>query len=163
MKAVVWTKYGPPDGLQLREVEKPSPTDSEVLIRVYATTVSAGDCEMRRLKFPLALRLPMRIYVGLKKPTRITILGQELSGEIAAIGRAVKQFKEGDKVFAALGFGMGAYAEYICLPENPEEVQGVLATKPTNMTFGKPPLFQLGDSMHCIFSGEEISSGDRRF
>ena len=121
MKAIVWTKYGPPDGLQLKEVEKPAPKDNEVLIRIYATTVTAGDCELRSLKFPLFLSLPMRAYVGLRKPKRITILGQELAGEIESVGKDVKLFQKGDQVFAATGFGMGAYAEYICLPEEPKK------------------------------------------
>ncbi len=89
MKAIVWTKYGSPDVLQLKEVEKPIPKDNEVLIRIYATTVTAGDCEMRRLKFPILLRLPMRIYVGLRKPKKITILGQELAGEIESVGNTI--------------------------------------------------------------------------
>jgi len=109
MKAIVCTKYGPPDGLQLKEVEKPTPKEDEVLIRIVATTVSAGDCETRSLKYPLMLGLAMRIYVGLRRPTRIKIIGQELAGEIEAVGKDVKLFKEGDQVFAALGFGMGAY------------------------------------------------------
>jgi NADPH:quinone reductase-like Zn-dependent oxidoreductase len=73
MKAIVWTKYGPPDVLQLREVEKPTPKDNEVLVKVHATTVTAGDCEMRSLKFPILLRLPMRIYNGLRKPKKIRL------------------------------------------------------------------------------------------
>ncbi|MGB5844896.1 MAG: hypothetical protein WBG94_10660, partial [Anaerolineales bacterium] len=81
MKAIVWTKYGPPEVLQLKEVEKPVPKEDEVLIRIHATTVTAGDCEARSLKFPLFLSLPMRIYTGVRKPERITILGQELAGE----------------------------------------------------------------------------------
>src|SRR3990170_3222990 len=81
MKAILWTKYGPPDVLQLEEVEKPSPKDDEVLIRIVATTVTAGDCEMRRLKIPILFRLPMRIYVGFRRPKKMTILGQELSGD----------------------------------------------------------------------------------
>src|SRR3990170_542360 len=103
MKAIVWTNYGPPDVLELRELEIPAPKDNEVRIKIYATTVTAGDCEMRSLKFPLFLSLPMRIYVGLIRPTRINIIGQELAGEIESVGKDVNLFKEGDQVFAATG------------------------------------------------------------
>jgi NADPH:quinone reductase-like Zn-dependent oxidoreductase len=117
MKAIVWTKYGPPNVLQLKEVEKPTPKDNEVLIKVYAATVTLGDCELRSLRFPIWLRLPMRLYIGFIKPKRITILGQELAGEIESMGREVTRFKKGDQVFAPTLFHLGAYAEYICLPE----------------------------------------------
>jgi NADPH:quinone reductase-like Zn-dependent oxidoreductase len=134
MKAIVWTKYGPPDVLQLREVEKPIPKENEVLIRIQATTVTAGDCEQRGLKLPILYRVPMRAYVGLRKPKRITILGFDLAGEIEAVGKEVKLFREGDQVFANTGFvGMGTYVEYKCLPEQP--VDGAMALKPVNMTF----------------------------
>ena len=134
MKAIVWTEYGPPVVLQLKEIEKPTPKDNEVLIRIYATTVTAGDCEQRSLKLPIWQRLTMRAYVGLKRPTRIAILGMELAGEIETVGQDVKLFREGDQVFGATGFvRMGAYAEYICLPEKPRE--GALAIKPANMTY----------------------------
>ena len=82
MKAIVWTKYGSPDVLQLKEIAKPTPKANEVLIRIHATTVTAGDCEARTLKMPILIGLPMRLYVGLKEPKRITILGQELAGKI---------------------------------------------------------------------------------
>ena len=132
MKAIVWTRYGPPEGLQLQEVEKPTPKEDEVLIRIAATSVTAGDCEMRSLKLPALFRLPMRLYNGLVKPLRIPILGQELAGEIESVGQNVKLFRRGDQVFATTGFGFGAYAESICLPEDPK--MGVLAKKPVNMT-----------------------------
>ena len=95
MKAIVWTRYGPPEGLQLREVEKPVPGDNEVLVKIHATTVTAGDCEARGLKFHILLSLPMRAYVGLIRPKRITILGQELSGEVESVGKDVRLFREG--------------------------------------------------------------------
>jgi NADPH:quinone reductase-like Zn-dependent oxidoreductase len=117
MKPIVWTAYGQPEVLQLEEVEKPTPKANEVLIRIHATTVTAGDCEARNLKFPILFRLLMQMYVGLRKPKRITILGQELAGEIEAIGKDVKRFKAGDQVFGTTGLGFGAYAEYICLPD----------------------------------------------
>ena len=137
MKAVVWTKYGSPDGLQLQEVEKPVPKDDEILIKIHATTVTAGDCEMRRLELPLMLSFPVRVYAGLLKPKRITILGKELAGEVEQVGRSVKSYKVGNQVVGTTGFGFGAYAEYICLPGEPKDMQGALAPKPTNLTYGE--------------------------
>jgi NADPH:quinone reductase-like Zn-dependent oxidoreductase len=143
MKAIVWTEYGPPDVLQLKEVAKPIPKEDEVLIRIYATTVTAGDCEQRSLKLRMWHRLPMRLYVGLKRPTRITILGMELAGEIETIGKDVKRFRKSDQVFAATGFvGMGTCAEYICLTEEPEG--GALALKPANMTYEEAAAVPVG-------------------
>jgi 2-desacetyl-2-hydroxyethyl bacteriochlorophyllide A dehydrogenase len=136
-KAIVWTKYGSPDGLQLKDVAKPIPKDDEVLVKVHATTVTAGDSELRRLQLPLMLSFPMRLYVGLISPTRITILGQELAGEVEAVGQDVKLFRAGDQVFGTTGFGFGAYAEYICLPGDPNEMQGALAIKPANLTYAE--------------------------
>jgi NADPH:quinone reductase-like Zn-dependent oxidoreductase len=161
MRAIVWTAYGPPDVLQLQEVEKPVPKDDEVLIRIHATTVSAGDCEMRSLKIPLFLGLPVRMYNGLRRPRRMTILGQELAGEIESVGRDVTLFKEGDQVFGTPGFRMGAYAEYISLPEKSED--GVLATKPANLTYEEAAAVPVGglEAVHFlrkanIESGQEV-------
>jgi len=139
MKAVIWTKYGPPEVLQLREVEKPIPGDNELLIRNYATTVTTGDCDLRGFKNLSVFWLPMRLYVGLLRPTRIRILGQELAGEIEAVGKDVTLFKEGDPVFAATGFHLSAYAEYTCLPED-----GMVAVKPANMTYEEAAAVPLG-------------------
>ncbi len=135
MKAVVWTKYGSPEGLQLQEVDQPSPKDDEIMIKVHATTVTAGDCEMRRLELPLALSLPVRLYAGLIKPKRILILGQEFAGEVVEVGQKVRSFQVGEQVFGTTGFGFGAYAEYICLPANPGDADGVLAAKPQNLSY----------------------------
>jgi len=129
LKAIVWTRYGEPDGLELREVTKPIPKDDQVLIRTIATSVTAVDCEMRRLKLPFGLGLPMRLYMGLLHP-RNRILGQELAGVIEAVGPAVTRFKVGEEVFGVTGFGFGAYAEYICLPQ-----EAALAGKAVNMSF----------------------------
>ena len=131
MKAVVLTKFGPPEALQLQEVAAPVPKDHEVLIRISATTVTAGDAQLRSLKFPIWLRLPIRIGIGLLRRNRPGpfMLGQELAGEIEAVGKEVIRFRAGDQVFAWTGFGLGAYAEYTCLSE-----KGVIALKPTTMT-----------------------------
>jgi NADPH:quinone reductase-like Zn-dependent oxidoreductase len=160
MKAMIWTKYGSPDGLQLREVDRPAPRDNEVLIRLYATTVTAGDCEMRRLKFPFMLKLAMRTYNGIRKPKRITILGQELAGEIEAVGKDVRLFRRGDQVFATTGFGFGAYAEYKCLPEEPK--MGVLASKPVNMTYKEAAAVPTGglEALHFLRKAN-IQSGQK--
>ena len=116
---------------KLQEVEKPVPNDDEILVKIHATTVTAGDCEMRRLELPLMLSFPVRLYAGLLRPKRIPILGQELAGEVEEVGKNVKSFNVGDQVFGTTGFGFGAYAEYICLPGEPGDTQGILVTKPT--------------------------------
>lgn len=134
MKAIRWTAYGPPEVLQLDEIEKPIPGEGQVLIRVQAAGVAAGDCEMRRLALPLGLSLPIRLYAGLARPTRIPVLGQELAGEIEAVGVGVTTYQPGDMVYGTTGFGMGAYAEYICLPSQPGDAQGVLALRPANLS-----------------------------
>jgi NADPH:quinone reductase-like Zn-dependent oxidoreductase len=129
MKAIVYTQYGPPDVLQLKEVEKPVPKDNEVLIRVYATTVTTGDVNARGFTFmPPGFGPLARIMFGLRKPKK-NILGTELAGEIVSVGRDVSKFQVGDQVFALDGFGMGCYAEYRCMPED-----GTVALKPPNLT-----------------------------
>ena len=110
MKAIVMTKFGPPEVLQLQEVAKPVPKDNEVLIKIHATTAFAGDCELRSLKVPIELRLAFSIYMRFFRPKPI-ILGQELAGEVEAIGKDVRKFKVGDSVFATTSLGLGAYAQ----------------------------------------------------
>jgi len=132
MKAIACTDYGPPEVLQLKEVERPIPKENEVLIRIHATTVTAADCEIRRFDFPGWIWLPLRMWFGLRRPRR-PVLGQELAGVIESVGKDVKSFTRGDRVFAATGVGLGAHAEYICLREQP--VGGALATMPANMSY----------------------------
>lgn len=157
MKAVVWTKYGSPDGLVFKDVAKPTPKDHEVLIRIHATTVTAGDCEIRRSNKLTLFWLPLRLYFGIFKPRKEVILGQELSGEIEAVGKDVKLFKVGDQVFAAAGFGLGTYAEYKCLSE-----KGAMALKPTNMTYEEAAAVPLGglEALYFLRKGE-IQTGQK--
>ncbi len=137
MKAIVYTEYGSPDVLQLKEVEKPVPKDNEILIRIFATSVNIGDIWARNFKeisprkftMPLPLWLPSRMYFGFTKP-RINILGSEFAGEVEGVGEDVKRFRKGDQVFGYRGQSMGANAEYLCMPEN-----GLVAIKPANMTY----------------------------
>jgi len=131
MKAVVCTRYGPPEVLRLREVAKPVPRSNEVLIRIHATTVTAEDCTFRKagLSLPPSLsRIGARFVVGLTRPKKI--LGTQLAGDIEAVGRNVTRFKEGDPVYAATGAALGTYAQYICLAEDE-----ALEIKPTNLTY----------------------------
>ena len=140
MKAIVHTKYGPPEVLKLREVKKPTPKDDEVLIKVYATTVTSGDCKVRR-----ADPFVVRFFYGLKKP-RIGILGSELAGEVEAIGTDVKAFNKGDFVFCGTGTKLGANAEYVSIKES-----GAIAIKPNNMTFEEAASVPFGATTSLYF------------
>ncbi|MGY5880406.1 MAG: NAD(P)-dependent alcohol dehydrogenase [Candidatus Thorarchaeota archaeon] len=159
MKAIVWTGYGDPEVLQLQEIPVPIPKDNEVLVKVIATTATAGDCELRRMKTALRYRYLLRAYVGLRRPTRLTILGMELAGVVEAVGKDVTQFKVGDEIFAGTDFaGTGTYAEYVCLPE--ESKEGVVALKPKNMTFEEATPIPIGgiEALQFVRKGN-IQSG----
>lgn len=159
MKAIIWTKYGSIDGLQVGDVPKPQPKDNEVLIKIHATTVTAGDYEIRTQQFPLWLLIPLRIYMGIIRPRNI-ILGQEFSGQIEAVGQDVSKFKVGDAVVGTTGPRMSAHAEYITLPAQSDE--GVLTLKPESISFQDATAVPVGGLEALYFMRKaNIQPGDK--
>jgi NADPH:quinone reductase-like Zn-dependent oxidoreductase len=154
MKAIVCTKYGPPEVLELKEVEKPVPKDNEVLVKVYATTVTAGDSRVRSFTVPLSYWLLARLALGLRKPKK-AIPGMIVAGEIESVGKEVKHFKKGDQIYALDLTRFSAYAEYACLPEN-----SVIALKPSTVTYEEAAAIPFGGmtALHFLKRGK-IHSG----
>ncbi|OFY89939.1 MAG: NADPH:quinone reductase [Bacteroidetes bacterium RIFOXYA12_FULL_40_10] len=132
MKAIVCTKYGPPEVLKIKNVAKPIPKDDEVLIKIYATAVTNSDIFVRSSQVSIKFWIPFRLMVGLLKPKK-SIIGLVLAGEIVSAGKEITRFKVGDQVYGLTGFGFGAYAEYKCMKET-DSTYGCLALKPTNLT-----------------------------
>ena len=155
MKAIVCTKYGPPEVLQLREVEKPAPKDNEVLIKVNATAVTSSDCYVRGLNLPLLYRIAARIALGFRKP-RQPILGMVFAGMVESVGRNVRLFKSGDRVFGIDRFAFGAYAEYKCIPED-----GVITAAPLNVTVEEAAALPYGGTLALSFLRGKIQSGQK--
>lgn len=156
MKAIVYHQYGSPDVLQFKEVEKPMPKDTEILIKVHATTVTAADFRLRSFTVPPSVWLPVRIAFGFRKPKK-AILGAELAGEIESVGKDVKLFKKGDRVIAATLPNFGAYAQYKCLPE-----KGAIAIKPSNMSYEEAAAVPIGGrtALHYLKKAN-IQSGQK--
>ncbi len=157
MKAVVCTKYGPPDVLQVKEVEKPTPKDDEVLIKVHAAEVTKADCEMRSFNFQVKwFWLPLRVALGLIKPKK-QVLGGYFAGEVKSVGKDVSKFKKGDQVFGTTKLRLGAYGEYVCLPAG-----YTLAPKPCNVSFEEAAAVPLGglNALHFLRKAN-IQNGEK--
>jgi NADPH:quinone reductase-like Zn-dependent oxidoreductase len=139
MKAIMYTNYGPPNVLHVGEADKPAPGDNEVLVRIHAAEATKADCELRSFQFAVKwFWLPLRIKLGIRKPAN-PILGGYFSGEIVAVGKYVRKFSEGDRVFGCARLNMGAYGEYLCLPDN-----YTIVPKPQNLTFEEAAAVPLG-------------------
>ncbi|WP_444996407.1 NAD(P)-dependent alcohol dehydrogenase [Aliikangiella sp. IMCC44359] len=157
MKAIVHTKYGTPEVLQVKQVAKPIPGNNEVLIKVHAVEVTKADCELRSFKFPVKwFWLPLRMVMGVRRPKR-TILGGYFSGEIEQVGKEVTKFNQGDKVFGVTGLSMGAYAEYIC-----SSIDNTMIALPDNMNYQQAAAVPLGglNALHFLKKAN-IQSGEK--
>jgi len=152
MKAIICTKGGPPEVLRFTETEHPTPRDDEVLVRIYATTVTAGDVILRSLTGPMRFVLGLAFGLGSNK-----ILGHELSGVIETVGKQVARFREADQIFASTGNKGGAYAEYICLPQD-----GLVVVKPAHMTFEEAAAVPVGGLTALLILRREISSAVKK-
>jgi NADPH:quinone reductase-like Zn-dependent oxidoreductase len=156
MKAIVCTSYGSPDVLQLRELDTPEPAADEIRIRIQAANVFPGDCEMRRFDIHPSLWLPLRLVLGVRRPKR-AILGQEFAGDVESVGRKVTRFSIGDPVFGTTGMRLGAYAQFVCLPE-----RYVITNKPSSLSYVQAATLTVGglNALHFIRRAH-IERGDR--
>lgn len=156
MKAIVYERYGPPEVLHVKDVAKPTPKDNEILIRNFATTVTAADRRVRSFDVPFGFWLMSRLFLGIFRPRR-QILGTELAGAVESIGKNVSKFKVGDQVFASSGARMGCYVEYKCMPED-----GTVALKPSNVTFDEAAALSFGGTaaLHFLRKGK-LQPGER--
>jgi NADPH:quinone reductase-like Zn-dependent oxidoreductase len=156
MRVIVCTKYGPPDVLQIKEIEKPVPKNNEVFVRVKATTVTQADTRVRGFRVPLSFWVPARFALGVTKPKR-PVLGTELAGVVEGIGKDVRKFKEGDQVFALTGHDLGCYAEFRCVPED-----GVMVQKPVKLSFEEAAAIPMGGltALHFLRKGN-VERGQR--
>lgn len=153
MKAIICTKYGPPEVLKLKEVAKPIPKDDEVLIKIHASAVTASDIFIRGSQLPIRFWIPMRLMLGLTKP-RKSIIGLVLAGEIESVGKNIKRFKTGDKVYGITGFGLGAYAEYKCMKEI-DSIHGCLTLMPKNTSYEDATVIAYGGLLAFQFLRKE--------
>lgn len=156
MRAIVYERYGPPEVLEVRRVDKPSPKDDEVLIKTHVTTVSSADCRMRSLSMPTGFGLLSRLALGFFGP-RQPVLGTELSGTVESVGKDVRTFKAGDPVFAFGDTGLGCYAEYRCMP-----AEGALAPKPANLSYEQAAALSFGGTTALYFLRKaNVQSGEK--
>lgn len=156
MKAIVYERYGPPEVLQLKEVEKPTPKDNEVLIKTHATTVTSGDWRVRSLNVPVGFGLIMRLVFGISKPKQ-PILGSELAGVVESVGKDVTKFKIGDQVFAFSDASMGCHAEYKCMPQD-----GAVVLKPPSLSYDEAAALSFGGTTALDFLRRgKLQSGER--
>lgn len=156
MRAVMYERYGSPNVLELREVDKPTPKDHEVLIRTFATTVTAGDCRVRSLNMPYGLGLIARLVLGFSRP-RQPILGAELAGIVESVGNKVSKFKAGDEVIAYTGASLGCHAAYKCMPQD-----GAVVVKPANLSFDEAAALSSGGTTALdFFKRAKLQRGER--
>lgn len=155
MKAAIWTAYGSPDVLKVEEIDRPAPKNNEILVKVFSSGVTTGDCRMRRLDVPNGMRFPTRLAFGVFRP-RKKIIGMDFSGEVVAVGSEVSQFKIGDRVFGTTGVALGANADYLCIAED----KAVLKI-PNSLTYPDAVSLIFGGITALYFLKEKLDVGSK--